>query len=134
MTVRQVFYQASVRGIVDKTEAGYGKVQRALVDLRRDGRLPFDWIADNARWQRKPRSWRDPDEAIRQTARFYRKALWADAEDYVEVWLEKDALSAVVYDVTSEFDVPLMVAVAVLLVYQVEVIDEPGPKISTQVP
>jgi len=110
MTVRQVFYQASVRGIVDKTEAGYGKVQRALVDLRRDGSLPFDWIADNARWQRKPRSWRDPAEAIRQTARFYRKALWADAEDYVEVWLEKDALSAVVYDVTSEFDVPLMVA------------------------
>ena len=35
MTVRQVFYQASVRGVVDKTETGYGKVQRALVDLRR---------------------------------------------------------------------------------------------------
>ena len=110
MTVRQVFYQASVRGIVDKTEAGYGRVQRALVDLRRAGRLPFDWIADNARWQRKPTIWRDPAEAVRQTARFYRKALWADAEDYVEVWLEKDALSAVVYEVTAEFDVPLMVA------------------------
>jgi hypothetical protein len=110
MTVRQVFYQATVRGVVDKTEAGYGKVQRALVDLRRSGRLPFDWIADNARWQRKPRSWRDPAEAVRQTAQFYRKALWAEATDYVEVWLEKDALSAVVFDVTAEFDVPLMVA------------------------
>ena len=110
MTVRQVFYQASVRGIVDKSETGYSKVQRALVDLRRVGRLPYDWIADNARWQRKPRSWRNPAEALRQTARFYRKALWADTADYVEVWLEKDALSAVVYDVTAEFDVPLMVA------------------------
>jgi hypothetical protein len=110
MTVRQVFYQASVRGVVDKTEAGYGRVQRALVDLRHSGRLPFDWIADNARWQRKPRSWRDPAHALRETARFYRKALWADAADYVEVWLEKDALSAVVFEVTAEFDVPLMVA------------------------
>ncbi len=110
MTVRQVFYQASVRGIVDKTEAGYGRVQRALVDLRRSGRLSFDWIADNARWQRKPQSWRDPAEAVRQTARLYRKALWADHNEYVEVWLEKDALSAVVYDVTADFDVPLMVA------------------------
>jgi hypothetical protein len=110
MTVRQVFYQASVRGLVDKSEAGYARVQRALVELRRSGRLSFDWIADNARWQRKPRSFRDPAEAVRQTARFYRKALWAEAEDYVEVWLEKDALSAVVYDVTAEFDVPLMVA------------------------
>jgi hypothetical protein len=110
MTVRQIFYQATIRGLVDKSEAGYGKVQRALVDLRRAGRLPYDWIADNARWQRKPRSWRDPAEAVRQTARFYRKALWADIDEYVEVWLEKDALSAVVFDVTAEFDVPLMVA------------------------
>jgi hypothetical protein len=110
MTVRQVFYQASVRGIVDKTETGYSKVQRALVDLRRRGRLPYHWIADNARWQRKPASFRDPAEAMRQAAQYYRKALWADAADYVEVWLEKDALSAVVYDVTAEFDVPLMVA------------------------
>ncbi len=110
MTVRQVFYQASVRSIVDKTEAGYGRVQRALVELRRAGRLPWHWIADNTRWQRKPETWRNPEEALRQTARFYRKALWADAEDYVEVWLEKDALSAVVYDVTEEYDVPLMVA------------------------
>jgi hypothetical protein len=27
-TVRQVFYQATVRGVVEKTEAGYAKVQR----------------------------------------------------------------------------------------------------------
>jgi hypothetical protein len=31
-------------------------------------------------------------------------------------------------------DVPLMVLVAVLLVYHAEIIDEPGAKISTQVP
>ena len=29
-TVRQVFYQATVRGVIEKTEAGYGKVQRLL--------------------------------------------------------------------------------------------------------
>ena len=36
MTVRQVFYQASVRGIVEKSEAGYNKVQTDLVLMRRD--------------------------------------------------------------------------------------------------
>jgi len=110
MTVRQVFYQATIHGIVEKTEAGYGKVQRALVDMRRNRLIPFDWIADNTRWQRKPETFRNPEEALRATARFYRKALWADAEVYVEVWLEKDALASVIYDVTDEFDVPLMVA------------------------
>ena len=56
MTVRQVFYQATVRGLVEKAEAGYAKVQADLVQMRLAGRLPYDWLADNTRWQRKPRS------------------------------------------------------------------------------
>jgi hypothetical protein len=36
--------------------------------------------------------------------------LWTDADAYVEVWLEKDALAGVVYPITEKFDVPLMVA------------------------
>lgn len=109
-TVRQVFYQASVRGWVDKTEAGYGKVQNDLVLLRRSGQLPYDALADNTRWQRKPRTYLDPEHAIRETARLYRRSLWADADAYVEVWLEKDALSGVILPITVMYDVPLMVA------------------------
>jgi hypothetical protein len=46
MTVRQVFYAATVRGTIDKSEAGYGKVQTDLVLMRRAGMLPYDWLAD----------------------------------------------------------------------------------------
>jgi hypothetical protein len=60
--------------------------------------------------QRKPRTYDGIEQALEETAQFYRKSLWADAETYVEVWLEKDALSGVVYPITSKFDVPLMVA------------------------
>jgi hypothetical protein len=52
MTVHQCFYQATVRGIVEKSEAGYAKVQTDLVLLRRAGVLPYHWLADNTRWQR----------------------------------------------------------------------------------
>jgi hypothetical protein len=110
MTVRQVFYQASVRGIVEKSEAGYNKVQTDLVLMRRAGELPYGWIADNTRWQRRPRTFDSVEQALQETARLYRKALWADADCYVEVWLEKDALAGVVYPVTDSFDVSLMVA------------------------
>jgi hypothetical protein len=110
MTVRQVFYQATVRGIIEKTEHGYGKVQNLLADMRRDGELPYQWIADNTRWMRKPTTFSGPREALLETAKFYRKALWADADAYVEIWLEKDALAGVVVDVTEEYDVPLMVS------------------------
>lgn len=124
MTVRQVFYQATVRGIVEKSEAGYAKVQTDLVHMRRfdfrfvgsrgtcipECRLPYEWLADNTRWQRKPTTYDSIGEALRNTAKFYRKALWTEVDSYVEIWLEKDALSGVVYPVTDEFDVPLMVA------------------------
>ena len=110
MTVRQVYYQATVHGIVDKTEAGYTKVQTDLVLMRRAGALPYDWLADNTRWQRKPNTFNSVQAALDETARFYRKALWNDVDAYVEIWLEKDALAGVILPVTSKYDVPLMVA------------------------
>ncbi len=110
MTVRQVFYQASVQGIIEKTEPGYDKVCEGLTHLRRAKRLPYNWLADSTRWMRKPRSFSGIAHAIEMTARTYRKAIWNDTDAYVEVWLEKDALAGVVVDVTEEYDVPLMVA------------------------
>src|SRR5215469_6725067 len=110
MTVRQVFYQATVHGLVEKAESGYGKIQTDLTVMRRAGELPYDWLADNTRWQRKPRTFDSVEDALKETARFYRKNLWTDADAYAEIWLEKDALSGVIYPVTSMYDVPLMVA------------------------
>jgi hypothetical protein len=110
MTVRQVFYQATVRGLVEKTEAGYNKVQTDLVQMRKNGALPYDWLTDSTRWQRRPNTHSSIEDALRETARLYRKSLWDEANAYVEVWLEKDALAGVVEPVTSFFDVPLMVA------------------------
>ena len=49
-------------------------------------------------------------EALEDTAATYRKALWRDAGSYVEIWLEKDALSGAILQITDKFDVPLMVA------------------------
>ena len=109
-TVRQVFYQATVHGIVDKTEAGYAKVQRQLVDLRRAGAIPFPSITDNTRWQRKPQTFDSMAEAVEHTAATYRRSVWSEMDTYVEVWLEKDALSGVLMQVTNRYDIPLMVA------------------------
>ena len=109
-TVRQSYYQATLHGIVAKTEAGYKKVQRMVVKLRRDGRLPWQWISDNTRWMRKPRTWDSIEDALEETARTYRRNLWTDANAYVEIWCEKDALAGVLLDVTRKWDVPLMVA------------------------
>lgn len=109
MTVRQVFYAATVRGLIEKAESGYRKVQTDLAEMRRAGVLPYHWLADSTRWMRKPRSYGSMAEALAETARLYRRDLWSGAGQRVEVWLEKDALAGVVDDITYGFDVPLMV-------------------------
>src|SRR5215471_4411559 len=95
---------------IDKTEAGYDKTQRQVLLLRRPGRLPYQHIADLTRWRRKPRTYNSVQEALYETARLYRKALWRDAGVHLEIWCEKDALAGVIFPVTSLYDVPLMVA------------------------
>jgi hypothetical protein len=110
MTVRQVFYQATVRGIVPKDEKSYNKVQQVLAKMRRDETLPFEWIVDNTRGRNHPFTFDSVEDALEYTARNYRKSLWKDAGVYVEIWLEKDALAGVIEDITSKYDVSLMVA------------------------
>lgn len=108
MTIRQVFYRLVSLGAVAKTESQYNStVGRLLREMRWAGEIPFSWIADHTRWMRKPQSYGSLGEALQDTARLYRRALWSGQR--VEVWLEKDALAGVLYDVTSEYDVPLMV-------------------------
>jgi hypothetical protein len=109
-TVRGLFYQLVGQGVVPKTEAAYKTVVgRLCVRMRRSGDLPYEWLADNTRWMRKPKTYTSLEGALRHTAETYRRALWHEQGAYVEVWLEKDALAGVLYDVTAEWDVPLMV-------------------------
>lgn len=109
-TVRQVYYQLVGRGVIAKTEAEYkSTVVRLLTVMRREREIPFGWIADNTRWMRKPPSFSSLSDMLVESQRLYRRALWDNQAAYVEIWLEKDALSGVLYEETAEFDVPLMV-------------------------
>jgi hypothetical protein len=109
-TIRGVFYRVTSRGLVPKTEAGYRQVQNRILLMRRRGALPYGWISDGTRWQVKPETWSGVDAMLSETAQFYRRALWDNQAVHLEIWSEKDAIRSVVYPVTAEFDVPLMVA------------------------
>lgn len=110
MTVRQVFYRLVSLGAIGKTETEYkATVVRLLTEMRLEGEVPFDWLADNTRWMRKPPTFSSLESALRRTAEAYRRSVWDSQDVYVEIWLEKDALSGVMYEETADWDVPLMV-------------------------
>ncbi|MEP6538943.1 MAG: hypothetical protein ABJF23_26645 [Bryobacteraceae bacterium] len=109
VTVRQTYYQLVSRGAIAKTEAEYKAVVRLLGIMRREHELPFGWIADYTRWMRKPTTWNSLRNMLEQSHKLYRRDLWNHQPSYVEIWLEKDALAGVIYRVTHEYDVPLMI-------------------------
>jgi hypothetical protein len=111
MTVRQVFYQLVTRGAIEKTEAEYqGTVIRLMTDMRLSGELRWDWIVDESRRCRITRTFNSITDAVEHTAKYYRRSALREADDYLEIWCEKDALAGVLWDVTSDYDVPLMVS------------------------
>lgn len=109
-TVRGCFYRLEVESRVPKDMAGYSVVQRECLKMRRLGLLPYTWITDGTRLQRKPSSYDDLSEFYFRSAQLYRRNLWADAPVSLEVWCEKEALAGVLFEETAHWDVPLMVA------------------------
>jgi hypothetical protein len=111
MTVRQVFYQLVTRGVIEKTEEQYQRtVIRLMTDMRLSGELRYSWVIDESRHRRITQTYDNVTEALQHTAEFYRRSALREADDYLEIWCEKDALSGVLGEVTSEYDVPLMVS------------------------
>jgi hypothetical protein len=109
MTVRQVFYQLVTRGVIEKTEREYQQtVIRLMTDMRLAGELPFDLVIDESRRRRITKTYDSVTDALEATAKFYRRSAVRDADDYLEIWCEKDALAGALWEVTSEYDVPLM--------------------------
>ena len=108
VTVRQIFYRLSTLDAIPKTEQGYQAVSRLCTSMRRDGEIPYSFFLDHTRWVRRPTTHNTIQDALQDTALFYRKALWQDQAVVCEVWIEKEALTGVVFEVTSEFDVPLV--------------------------
>jgi hypothetical protein len=110
LTVRQIYYSLTVRNVVPKTEAGYRQTCYHLAIMRKNGSLPYGWIADNTRWFIRDTTYTGLDAALDRWQQAYRRDLWADQRDYVEIWVEKDALAGVISPITREYDVPLYVA------------------------
>ncbi|CAK9037499.1 Protein YfjI [Durusdinium trenchii] len=111
LTVRQAFYRLVVIGAILKTQAEYkSTVCRLIGRMREEGELPWEWIVDETRWQRKPVSWCSLASMLEHQQDFYRRDLWNDQGVYVEVWCESDSAAGVLYPITSKWDVPLMAA------------------------
>lgn len=109
MTVRQVYYQLVSRQVIENKRSAYQAVSTLLVEARKDGSIPWDWIEDRLRRPRRVSMWEGLQDFSETVRNAYRRNVWVDQPSYVECWLEKDALSGIFEDVLEAYGVTLNV-------------------------
>ncbi len=110
MTVRQVYYQLVSKQVIGNSRSEYQAVSSALVEARLSGAIPWYHIEDRIRRPRYVSMWDDIADYAETARLFFRRDVWQDqTEFYVEVWLEKDALSGLFEDVLDNYGVTLNV-------------------------
>lgn len=111
LTVRQVCYQLEARGVIPKSEKGFNNAMVHLKQMRFKGVIPFSHFSDTSRFKLDGGAKFDNAEDFMLRAhQYYKRDMWASQNSYVEIWIEKDALRSVFLPITSEYDVPLMIA------------------------
>lgn len=105
LTLRQVYYQMVARDIIPNNERSYKNLGSLINEARLAGLI--DWLAieDRTRNLRGNNHWSTPKEIIESARWSYHIDYWEDQENYVEVWVEKDALVGIVGQVCEELDV-----------------------------
>ena len=109
LTLRQLYYQLVSRGIIPNKKAEYEKLSALLVNGRMGGVVDWDAIEDRLRVPFLPYWVTGISNAIRDTISQYRLNRQRGQSNYIELWVEKDALSGVLKRITSYYHINLMV-------------------------
>ena len=106
LTLRQVYYQLVARGYIPNTERSYKNLGNLINDGRLAGLIDWNAIVDRTRNLKKNSHWERPESVIRSACYWYMLDRWCEQPNYVEVWVEKDALIGIVSKICYELDVP----------------------------
>ncbi len=109
LTLRQLYYQLVVQNIFANLQKNYAKLSDLLGEARMCGLCDWAVIEDRIRVPKFVNEWSSIDSAMRTLIAVYRRRRWEDQENYVEVWVEKDALSGFLEPITQDYHVHLLV-------------------------
>ncbi len=109
LSTRQVYYQCVSRGAIKNEPAAYDRVQRLVVELRREGAIGYSRIVDRTRAMHKRAGWDGPIAIMNAVGKQYRRDLWASQDVVVMVACEKQALEGIFQEEVDRFGACLSV-------------------------
>lgn len=108
LSLRQLYYQFVARGLLENSDRSYKRLGSILTDARLAGLIPWDGIEDRNRETNFWRVQEDYGTILEDLPYSFAADFWRDQDCYVEVWVEKDALSSVVERACQKWRVPYM--------------------------
>ncbi|MEW6658772.1 MAG: hypothetical protein AB1424_08930 [Thermodesulfobacteriota bacterium] len=100
LTLRQVYYRLLGVMIKENTSSRYQDLSKLITAMRQDGLLPWEAVEDRTRNLSQKRGFSDKETFVKQELdnlfEGYDRCYVQDQENYVEIWVEKDALSHII--------------------------------------
>ncbi len=109
LTLRQLYYQLVSANVIRNEERQYKRLSGLLSDARLMGRVDWEAIEDRIRVPRVPQEFKDLNELVDTALGAYRLDRWKGQKNYVELWVEKDALAGILAPIAREYHVTMMV-------------------------
>lgn len=106
LTLRQTYYQLVARGYIPNNERSYKNIGNLINDGRLAGLIDWHSITDRTRNLRRNSHWSTPSSVIESAMYSYLLDKWEGQPNYVEVWVEKDALVDIVGQACRPIDTP----------------------------
>lgn len=106
LTLRQLYYQFVHRKLIENKQSEYKRIGSVINDARLAGLIDWDAVEDRMRVLRVIQNYAGPGDFITQQAEQFAEDLWADQDEYCEVWIEKDALVGVIERPCVRYRVP----------------------------
>lgn len=106
LTLRQTYYQLVARGYIPNNERSYKNIGSLINDGRLAGLIDWNSITDRTRNLRRNSHWSTPSGVIEFAMYSYLLDKWEGQPNYVEVWVEKDALVDIVGQACTSIDTP----------------------------
>lgn len=105
LSLRQLYYQLVARGHIENSVKSYKRIGNLISDARLAGLVDWRMIEDRGRETHYLNHWDNPAEIVRDASRWFRIDRWEGQRNYVEVMVEKDALSGILLPVCQELDI-----------------------------
>ena len=96
LTLRQLYYQLVTKKVIPNEEKAYKRLGNILSKARLGGLIDWNSIEDRTRSLKGVATWESPKQILESAAYGYRNNKWVDQDTYIEVWVEKEALSGVI--------------------------------------